>query len=477
MSPEPVTETQIVASKGGGTNDKDLRILIFTAAYFVLDGVTLTIRRIESHLRSRGAIVKICTTAGEDLDAEQMKDVILVPGIKIPLTAAGSGKQIPIYLFNTHFIALIYMCMIGYALGVGLDAETIKKLEEFNPNCVHFTVPDFVALDGIRWCQSRNIAYMGTWHSNYVDYLKYYNLDFLLAPTVHRFLKSFYQQMPSVYVPTPYMLGRLREWKYDTCTELHEWGRGIDLKLFSPQRRSNAFRASKGIADTDIIVLWVGRLVPEKRVDIWMNVVSKLQSEGLPVKALVVGNGTYVKALSQLHHVTCCGWLSGEALAEAYASSDVLLFPSDVETFGNVTLEALASGCTCVVERKCGEHLVQHGSNGFTCEAGDFNDFYEATKRIVTETAMRKKMAHNARVFSWKYERNVILQQMLENYKVLTYTPYTYTTYKPDIDTLHYIILIYICMCVYSTRSSNSATPRSSRPASTTYRRPRDATS
>ena len=89
MSPEPVTESQIVESKG--TNDKDLRILIFTAAYFVLDGVTLTIRRIESHLRSRGAIVKICTTAGEDLDAEQMKDVILVPGIKIPLTAAGSG--------------------------------------------------------------------------------------------------------------------------------------------------------------------------------------------------------------------------------------------------------------------------------------------------------------------------------------------------------------------------------------------------
>jgi glycosyltransferase involved in cell wall biosynthesis len=70
--------------------------------------------------------------------------------------------------------------------------------------------------------------------------------------------------------------------------------------------------------------------------------------------------------------VSCCGWLSGAALGEAYASSDVLLFPSDVETFGNVTLEALASGCPCVVEEKCGGHLVTHGVNGFTCPAGTY---------------------------------------------------------------------------------------------------------
>lgn len=140
------------------------------------------------------------------------------------------------------------------------------------------------------------------------------------------------------------MLGRLKEWNYDTATELREWGRGIDLKLFSPERRSKEFRLSKGITDTDIVVLWVGRLVPEKRVDIWINTIKRLQSEGLPVHAMVVGNGTFEKALASIGRVSFCGWLSGTALAEAYASSDILLFPSDVETFGNVTLEALASG-------------------------------------------------------------------------------------------------------------------------------------
>jgi glycosyltransferase involved in cell wall biosynthesis len=160
------------------------------------------------------------------------------------------------------------------------------------------------------------------------------------------------------------MLNKLNEKGYGESTQLKEWGRGIDMKLFSPERRSESFRASKGFAPTDIVVLWVGRLVPEKRPDIWLNVVKKLQMEGYPVKAMVVGNGQYEKTLSQLNSVVCCGWLSGVALAEAYASCDILLFPSDVETFGNVTLEALASGCVAIVEQNCSGHLVKHGLNG-----------------------------------------------------------------------------------------------------------------
>jgi hypothetical protein len=168
--------------------DEELRILIFTATYFVLDGVTLTIRRLESHLRSRGAQVKICSTVPDHISEDQKKDIIVVPGIKIPFEQAGSG----------------------YAFGVGLDDTTIKQIEEFNPNCVHFTVPDFVGLDGIRWCQRNNIAYIGTWHSNYVDYLKYYFLEWTLGPGFNRYLKGFFEQIPTVYVPTPYVSGTVR---------------------------------------------------------------------------------------------------------------------------------------------------------------------------------------------------------------------------------------------------------------------------
>lgn len=220
------------------------------------------------------------------------------------------------------------------------------------------------------------------------------------------------------------MLRKMRdEWGYGAATELKEWGRGVDMNIFSPDRRSQAFRNSKGITEDDIAVLWVSRIVPEKRPDIWLAVVKRLQDEGLPVKPVVVGSGTFEKYLSKLRDVTCCGWLSGAALGEVYASSDVLLFPSDVETFGNVTLEALASGCPAVVEAKCGEHLVDNGVNGLTCPAGDFEAFYQATRRIVVDVRLRNQMKVAAREKSWKYERNIILQQMAENYKVITIHP------------------------------------------------------
>lgn len=215
------------------------------------------------------------------------------------------------------------------------------------------------------------------------------------------------------------MLKKMRdEWGYGTATELKEWGRGVDMQIFNPERRSQAFRTSKGISESDIVVLWVSRIVPEKRPDIWLSVVKRLQDEGLPVKSLVVGSGTFEKYLSQLKHVNCCGWLSGTALGEAYASADLLLFPSDVETFGNVTLEALASGCPSVVEQKCGGHLVENGFNGLTCPAGDFEAFYQATRRLVLDARLRQQMSVNARERAWTYERNIILQQMAENYKV-----------------------------------------------------------
>jgi glycosyltransferase involved in cell wall biosynthesis len=284
---------------------------------------------------------------------------------------------------------------------------------------VHFTVPDFVALEGIRYCQRNNIAYMGTWHSNYVDYLKYYFLETVVGWLLRSYLKSFFEQIPTVYVPTNYLLVKLREeFGYGTCTELKEWGRGVDMNMFSPDRKNNELRTSKGVNENDIVILWVSRLVPEKRPDIFLAVVKRLQEEGLPVKAFVVGNGTFEKYLNKLNDVTCCGWLSGVHLGEIYASSDILLFPSDVETFGNVTLEALSSGCPAVVEEKCSGHLVEHGVNGMCCKAGDNEAFFQATRALVVDNQRRRQMSIAAREGAWKFERNIILQQMAENYKV-----------------------------------------------------------
>ncbi len=379
---------------GNRPDDSELRVLIFTACYFVLDGVTLTIRRLESYLKSRGAVVRVVSTVPTDWK-EDTNDMIIVPGIGIPFSHSGSA----------------------YAFGAGLSEENIKEIEAYRPNILHFTVPDIVSMDGVNWCQKNNIAYMATWHSNYCEYLKYYYMETLLRPFLFWHLRGFYEQMPYLYVPTPYIKDKMQKEGFGICTTLKEWGRGVDLNLFSPDRRSEAFRSARGIEPHDIVILWVGRLVPEKHPDIWMSCVKRLQDEGIHVKAMIVGQGTYESELTELKDVISCGWLSGEALAEAYASADILLFPSDVETFGNVTLEALASGLCGVVEEMCSGHLVDHGYNGFTCKSGDFDGFYEATKKIVLDNALRKQMSEHARQSAWKFERAKILQMMAENYK------------------------------------------------------------
>lgn len=379
--------------------DEELRIIIFTACYFVLDGVTLTIRKLESHLRSRGATVVVCTTVPDDFDMDDQADsVIVVPGVKLAFTQAGSG----------------------YAFGANLLPDVVRQIEEFKPNCCHFTVPDFVSLDAIRWCQENNVAYMATWHSNYLDYLKYYYLETLLGGPFKLYLQSFYDQIPSVYAPTPFMLSKLKGMGFggeNSVTEYKEWGRGVDTKLFSPDRRSSEFRTSRGMSDDDVLIIWVGRIVPEKRPDIWTDIVTRLNDEGIPCKGVVVGHGFSQNELAKLPNIHCLGWLSGVGLAEAYASADILVFPSDVETFGSVTLEALSSGCVCVVESGCSGHLVESGFNGYTCTAGAAEEFYEATKTLVSNHELRREMSINARRSAWKYERNKILQQMAENYK------------------------------------------------------------
>jgi hypothetical protein len=265
------------------------------------------------------------------------------------------------------------------------------------------------------------------------------------------YMSGFYSQMPALYAPvrcrpvivgvgfflscevltrffcfvrscsflvqTPFMKEKLEREGFGKHTEIKIWGRGVDLELFSPLKRSREFRAARGIGEHEVVVLWVGRLVPEKRPEIWMNVLHRLRAEGIPYRGLVVGHGAYEGLMATIPNVSCTGWLSGEDLAEAYASSDILLFPSAVETFGNVTLEALASGCVCVVEENCSGHLVTHGVNGFCCPAGDFEKFYEATATLVKNHDLRAQFARAARESAWRFERGHVIQQMLENYK------------------------------------------------------------
>ena len=267
---------------------------------------------------------------------------------------------------------------------------------------------------------------MGTYHSNIPEYMHHYAGIGWLKPVLHGFFRHQYNFLQALYVPTPFIHKYLRTTQQmDKATKLGVWGRGIDLDRFTPKHRSQSFRAQYGFTDRDVVLTWVGRLVPEKRPDIFCYVVRRLAEEGIPFRALVVGAGPCEEEVKALPNTVFAGWLNGDDLAVAYASSDIFLFPSAVETFGNVTLEAAASGLPIVVENGCSGHLVNHGVNGFACRDGDLEAYYSSTLCLVLDDMRRKSMSEEGRKFSLQFEKRLVCRRMIENYSTVTDEFYT----------------------------------------------------
>ncbi len=365
-------------------------MVIFTAAYYVCDGVSLTIRKLRAHLRSKGIATRVVSCGPEGWSEP---DVFTVPAIPLPIVNADDN--------------------FGYSLGVKLTEEVKAQIKKFEPSLIHFTVPDFLALDALRWAKAEGIPVMGTWHSNYSDYLKFYHLD-VMKGVVEKYIRSFYVNMP-IYVPTPFIRTKLLGSGFPKH-RVGIWGRGVNLNLFTLSNRSLGFRRAKGIADDEVVILWVGRLVKEKSPDIWAEVIRRLEREGLKFRALVVGTGSYEEEMKKLPRTECLGWLSGPALAEVYASVDVFLFPSEVETFGNVTLEALASGVPCIASAGCSGHLVYHGINGFVVHQADADEYYSLTRRLLLDGELRQRLASKARPSILTLEHSRVMDMMEANY-------------------------------------------------------------
>lgn len=382
------------------SNKDPLRLLIYTACYNILDGVVLTIRKIEKQVLSEGGSVLILTTRSGDSSHTDLN------GFHHPnrqVLFIENALPIP---FHEHF------------LGLSLDRTTEKQLDEFSPDIIHITSPDFMANSLVQYARNREIPLMGTYHSNIAEYTEHYPFLVFAKPTVIVIFAHIYNFLQRMYVPTPYTKQFIEEsYGYDKCTNIAVCGRGVDLDAFSPQHRSEKFRKSLGLTDQDVLITFVGRLVNEKRVDIFIKVIQKLYQKGIKYHALVIGVGEMSSQIESLPKTTFAGWLSGHDLAVAYASSDIFLFPSGVETFGNVTLEAAASGLPLVVEQNCSGHLVDHGVNGFGCPDGNAESYYEATLTLCLDHEKRKAFSKESRqLIAQQYEKSMVLKQMVSNY-------------------------------------------------------------
>jgi glycosyltransferase involved in cell wall biosynthesis len=175
--------------------------------------------------------------------------------------------------------------------------------------------------------------------------------------------------------------------------------RGLDTSLFNPTRSEPDFWKQFGSNGAGLRLLFVGRVSKEKDLDILVQAFRHLRQEKIPVQLSIVGHGPYSAALAEIMPEACyTGYLNGTELARAYASSDIFVFPSTTDTFGNVILEAQAAGLPVIVSDVGGpRELVTDGVNGFITKAHDVAAFTVAICRLIEDEPLRKKMSVAAR--------------------------------------------------------------------------------
>jgi glycosyltransferase involved in cell wall biosynthesis len=229
-----------------------------------------------------------------------------------------------------------------------------------------------------------------------------------------KYVQWFYSQCKHTYVPSPSMADELNEQGIDDDVRI--WARGVNTEQFNPELRDEQWRQERGFAKDDKVVTFVSRLVWEKNLQTFVDVAKKL---GGKIKPMIVGNGPAMKDLqNMLPEAHFTDFITGDELARAYASSDIFLFPSETETFGNVTLEAMSSGLPCVVADAPGsKSLIESGVNGYLAPPRDTKEFAKCVEAIAEDDALREKMGKTARQKAMAYSWENVNSKLLENYR------------------------------------------------------------
>jgi len=260
------------------------------------------------------------------------------------------------------------------------------------------STPGPVGLTGLLAAKMLNLQTSGIYHTDFPQYIRILTEDSFLESVAWRYMHWFYGQLDTVFVNSEEYRQSWIKRGFDPA-KLKILPRGLDTDLFHPSRRDSAFFEKFGACNGQVRLLYVGRISREKDLDLLAAAYRRLRNEGLPIQLFVVGHGPYSEAFAKsLPEAFFTGYLRGTELAAAYASADIFVFPSTTDTFGNVILEAQASGLPVVVSDSGGpKELVMDRANGLITKSHDVEDFTCAIRTLVTDGALRERMANSAR--------------------------------------------------------------------------------
>src|SRR6184192_1614595 len=260
------------------------------------------------------------------------------------------------------------------------------------------STPGPVGLTGLLAAKMLNLQTSGIYHTDFPQYIRILTEDSFLESVAWRYMHWFYGQLDVVFVNSEEYRQSWIKRGFDPA-KLKIFPRGLDTALFSPERRDPAFWTKFGEANGAIRLLYVGRISKEKDLDVLAQAYRRLRDEGLPIQLYLVGDGPYLQALHEaMPEAIFTGYLRGKELAAAYASADVFVFPSTTDTFGNVVIEAQASGVPVIVSDTGGpKELVEANVNGVVTKSHDVEDLARAIRDLVNDKRKRDQMSRQAR--------------------------------------------------------------------------------
>jgi glycosyltransferase involved in cell wall biosynthesis len=326
----------------------ELRIALFSGNYnYVRDGANQALNRLVGFLLRQGARVRVYSPTVEHPAFPPTGDLVGVPSLPIP------GRS-------------------EYHLAYRLPAAVRRDIAAFNPNVFHVAAPDIVAHRAVTLARKSGTPVISSVHTRFDTYLQYYGLKWL-EPVARAIMRRYYRRCDAIVVPSQSMAAIMRAQRMNR--DISIWARGVDRTQFTPERRSMEWRRAHGIGDDEMVVSFLGRLVLEKGLDVFADAVDAARAREVPLRVVAIGDGpAHDYFAERLPDAIFTGQLTGAELGTALASTDVFLNPSITETFGNVTLEAMASGLPVMAAAASGTtSLVQDNVTGRLAEPGDID--------------------------------------------------------------------------------------------------------
>jgi glycosyltransferase involved in cell wall biosynthesis len=283
----------------------------------------------------------------------------------------------------------------GLRMGLPAKQALFRLWSLKRPDVVHIATEGPLGWSALAAALKLKLPVSTGFHTNFHSYSRHYGIGFMKKP-IAAYLRKFHNRALATLVPTESMREDLDAQGFEN---LRVVARGVDTRLFSPARRSTALRTRWGAKGDSLVALYVGRLAPEKNLPLVMEAFEAVRSNAPEARLVLVGDGPERGGLQRRHpFAVFAGARTGEDLAVHFASADVFLFPSQTETFGNVTLEAMASGLAVVAyDYAAAQQHLKHQVSGLLAPFGDARAYVALAATLATAPARISALRAEAR--------------------------------------------------------------------------------